>query len=73
MQLIDKWRDAWKLWSVQAAVLLLVLNLLMSLLSIYEVHIDATLYATLNAAGGAIVAVARVLSQNTNGATAADG
>ena len=66
MQLIDKWKEAGKLWSIQAAILFLVLNLVMSLLSLYEVHINATLYATLNAFGGALIAILRVLTQGSD-------
>ncbi|QXM18758.1 hypothetical protein [Vibrio phage ST2-1pr] len=67
MKLIDNWKESGKFWSIQAAIALVVLNLIMALLSIYETYLPATLFATLNALGAAGVALLRILTQNVSG------
>jgi predicted permease len=69
MKLIDNWKESGKLWSIRAAIALVLANLFMALLAIYQVHIPATLYATLNALGGAAIALLRILTQDIDGAT----
>ena len=63
MKLIQNWQQAWKLHSVQMAVVLIVANALIGFLPALEGQITPWIYALLNSIGGALVAVLRVLQQ----------
>lgn len=63
MKLIENWQQAWKLHSVQMAVVLIVANALIGFLPALEGQITPWIYALLNSIGGALVAVLRVLQQ----------
>ncbi len=63
MGLIANWKQAWKMRSVQMAVLLIVANALVAFIPSLEGQIAPWVYALLNSIGGALVAVLRVLQQ----------
>lgn len=61
--LIENWKQAYKLWSVQCALAVALVNVLLAALPAIQDHMSVTVYAVVNAilAGG--VAVLRVVSQ----------
>lgn len=63
MKLIENWQQAWKLHSVQMAVVLIVANALIGFLPALEGQITPWVYALLNSIGGALIAALRVIQQ----------
>lgn len=63
MKLIKNWQQAWKLHSVQMAVVLIVANALIGFLPALEGQITPWVYALLNSIGGALIAALRVIQQ----------
>lgn len=59
MQLIDNWKDAWKLSSVQAGAAITVLGVAEQVLPALQAAMPTSIYAIL----GALVMVARVVLQ----------
>ncbi len=63
MKLVDNWKESGQWWSIKWSLSLIVMNLLVSLLPLFEVHVSVTVYAVLNSLAAAVTAVLRVLSQ----------
>lgn len=59
MQLIDNWKDAWKLSSVQAGAAITALGVAEQVLPALQAALPAGIYAIL----GALVMIARVVLQ----------
>ncbi|ELB2912186.1 MULTISPECIES: hypothetical protein [Vibrio] len=63
MKLIENWKKAWQLWSVQCAFFMALVNVAISLLPLLQQELSITVYALVNALLGIALAVLRVLSQ----------
>ncbi|EMK3400829.1 TPA: hypothetical protein NKZ51_004566 [Vibrio parahaemolyticus] len=63
MKLIENWKKAWRLWSVQCAFFIALVNIAISLLPLLQQELSITVYAIINALLGVLLAVLRVLSQ----------
>lgn len=64
MKLIPEWRQAWKLYSVQAASLLLILSLVQAqVLPLFEKAVPADWWPLITATFAAGIAILRILSQ----------
>ncbi|MEZ9525710.1 DUF7940 domain-containing protein [Enterovibrio norvegicus] len=63
MKLIDNWKEAWKLWSVQCAFIIAMVNVAITLLPLLQQYLTMPTYALLNAVMGIALAVLRVLAQ----------
>ena len=61
--LIGNWKQAYKLWSVQCALAIALVNVLLAALPSLQDYMSVTVYAVVNAALAGGVAVLRVLSQ----------
>ena len=61
--LISNWKEAWKLWSVQCAMVIALANVLIATLPALQDHMSVTVYAVVNAVLAGLVTVFRVLSQ----------
>lgn len=64
MKLIDNWKQSGQWWTIKWSLALVVMNLIVSLLPLLEVHVSLTVYAVMNAIAAAFTAVLRVLSQS---------
>ncbi|HBB9946526.1 DUF7940 domain-containing protein [Vibrio parahaemolyticus] len=63
MKLIDNWKQSGQWWTIKWSLALVVMNLIVSLLPLLEVHVSVTVYAVINAVAAAITMLLRVLSQ----------
>jgi hypothetical protein len=63
MKLIEKWREAWKLSSVQWAVLLAVSNALFALLPMLSESVPIWLYAIIMSVGNIASVLLRMVAQ----------
>ncbi|MBD1559489.1 hypothetical protein HC752_21335 [Vibrio sp. S9_S30] len=63
MKLIDNWKQSGQWWTIKWSLALIVMNTIISLLPLLEVHVSVTVYAVLNALAAAVTMVLRVLSQ----------
>jgi hypothetical protein len=63
MKLIDDWKNSGKLWSVKAAIAIVVINMLIALLGVFEMHIPPATAATLNVLLGTTTALLRLVLQ----------
>lgn len=63
MSLIPEWRKCWRLTSVQLAILTAVLNAAAGAWVAFEGHISPVAWASVNAALGIAIAVARNIPQ----------
>jgi len=63
MSLIPEWRKAWKLTSVQLAVVVAVLNAAAAGWSLFQGAVDPLVFASVNMVLGIAVAVSRVVKQ----------
>lgn len=63
MKLIDNWKQSGQWWTIKWSLALIVINVIVSLLPLLEVHVSVTVYAVLNALAAAVTMVLRVLSQ----------
>ncbi len=63
MKLVDNWKESGQWWSIKWSLALIVMNLIVSLMPLLEVHVSVTIYAVLNAVAAAITTVLRLLSQ----------
>ncbi|EKI0737920.1 TPA: hypothetical protein NJ656_004448 [Vibrio parahaemolyticus] len=61
--LINNWKQAYKLWSVQCALAIALVNVLLAVLPSLQDYMTVTVYAVLNAVLAGGIAVLRVLSQ----------
>lgn len=61
--LIKQWKQAYKLWSVQCALAIAAVNIILAALPALQDVMSVTVYAVVNAALAGAVAVLRVLSQ----------
>ncbi|UTZ44664.1 hypothetical protein [Vibrio campbellii] len=61
--LINNWKQAYKLWSVQCALAIALVNVLLAVLPSLQDYMTVTVYAVLNAVLAGGIAVSRVLSQ----------
>ncbi|MBO0165069.1 hypothetical protein J0692_22735 [Vibrio alginolyticus] len=61
--LINNWKQAYKLWSVQCALAIALVNVLLAVLPSLQDYMTVTIYAVLNAVLAGGIAVLRVLSQ----------
>ncbi|PMN73171.1 hypothetical protein BCT27_12575 [Enterovibrio norvegicus] len=61
--MISDWKQAYKLWSVQCALLLALVNVLLAALPALQDVMSVTVYAVVNAALAGGVALLRVLAQ----------
>lgn len=61
--LINNWKQAYKLWSVQCALAIALVNVLLAALPSLQDYMTVTVYAVLNAVLAGGIAVLRVLSQ----------
>lgn len=63
MNLIPEWRKAWRMTSVQLAIVGVVLNAAATGWSSFQGHVDPVVYAIVNMVLGIAVAVSRVVKQ----------
>lgn len=63
MKLIPEWRKAWRMTSVQLAIVGVVLNAAATGWSSFQGHVDPLVYAIVNMVLGIAVAVSRVIKQ----------
>jgi hypothetical protein len=63
MNLIPEWRHAWRLSSLQVAVLATAINAAAGAWSFFDGHIDPVLFASVNMGLSVAVAVARLVTQ----------
>lgn len=61
--LIPEWRKAWRLTSLQIAILTAVVNAAAGAWIAFDGHISPTLWASVNMILGVAVAIARVIPQ----------
>ena len=63
MNLIPEWRKAWRLSSVQIAILTAILNAAAISWTAFDGHVPPLLWASVNMFLGMAVAVARIVAQ----------
>ena len=63
MKLIDNWKESGKFWTIKWSMGLIVMNLIVSLLPLIEVHVSMPVYAVMNSIAAALTVFFRVLSQ----------
>lgn len=61
--LIENWKQAYKFWSVQCALAVAFVNVLMAFLPALQDYMSVTVYAVINALLAGLVAVVRVIAQ----------
>lgn len=63
MKLIEKWREAWKLTSVQTAVILGLANAAFALLPALSDFVTLPIYAAISAIGNVAIIILRLVAQ----------
>ena len=63
MKLIKKWREAWKLTSVQTAVIIGLANAVFALLPALSDFVTLPIYAAISAIGNVAIIILRLVAQ----------
>lgn len=63
MKLIDNWKQSGQWWTIKWSFALILMNMVVSLLPLIEVHVSVPVYAVLNALAAVVTVILRVLSQ----------